>query len=110
AFHWRGLRHRSAFCDSPSRLLQAAQEAHFQDGAAAPPLRTYWVVGIKDHHPLLDRLADLCPLRAHHAQVAVKAVARTPRPRTATQQCPLFPQSHPSRIAPLSWHNEFAWN
>ena len=51
--------------------LQAAQEAHLQDGSAAPSLRADGLVGVEGDRAFLDRRAGLCALCAHHAQAAL---------------------------------------
>ena len=71
AVYWRRVRDRGGVGDPAGRLLQAAQEAHLQDGAAASSLRVAGLVGVEDHCALLDRVAGVCVVRADDAETAI---------------------------------------
>ena len=52
------------------------EEAHLQDGAAAPPFRADGLVGVQGDRPLLDWGAGLCAVRADYLEAAL-----TPHPK-----------------------------
>ena len=64
----RSLRRRGRLRDPAGRLVQAAWQAHLQDGAAPPPLRARRMAGVEGHHPVLDRGDPLRALRAFHVE------------------------------------------
>ena len=55
------------------RQLQAAQEAHLQDGSAASSLRVDGLVGVESHCALLDWRAGVCTLCTHHPETAIRS-------------------------------------
>ena len=61
----------AAVGDPAGGQLQAAQEAHLQDGAAAPPLRATGLERVQSDCPLLDWRAGVCTVCTHNAETAL---------------------------------------
>ena len=57
----------------PGRLVQAAGQAHLQDGPAAPPLRTHRLAGAEGDHAILDRGPHLRALQPDVVEAEMKA-------------------------------------
>src|SRR5208282_459253 len=71
-FYRRGFRDRSALGDFPGGVVQTHGKAHFPHGAHPPSLRAHRVERIENHRAVLDRLAGVRPVRAHHIETAMK--------------------------------------
>src|SRR5208282_1005589 len=72
AVYRRYFCHRGALGDLAGWFLQTAQEAHFQDGADPPSLRTVGVVGVEGDCALLDRIVGIRAVCADDIKTAIR--------------------------------------
>ncbi len=84
AVYWRSVCDRSTVGDSAGGIVQAAQEADFQDGAAASSFRVDGMVGVEDYCAVLDCVAGVRAVRADDAETQVEQVAKFQSFKVAT--------------------------